>query len=68
MQIYILCNNLGLLIYGLLFTSVCYAGRIFGKLFFCTNYFIHLLGYNKMISKTLCFVVVLLPDDLFIFV
>lgn len=35
MQIYILCNNLGLLIYGLLFTSVCYAGRIFGKPFFC---------------------------------
>lgn len=33
MQIFILCNNLGLLIYGLLFVTHCRAGRIFGKLF-----------------------------------
>lgn len=31
MQIFILCNNLGLLIYGLLFMSFCHAGRVFGK-------------------------------------
>lgn len=31
MQMYILCNNLGLLIYGLLFVKMCLCGRIFGK-------------------------------------
>lgn len=32
MQMYILCNNLGLLIYGLLFLStMCRCGRIFGE-------------------------------------
>lgn len=31
MQIFIVCNNLRLLIYGLLFVTQCHAGRIFGK-------------------------------------
>lgn len=34
MQIFIVCNNLRLLIYGLLFVTHCHAGRIFGKFFF----------------------------------
>lgn len=33
MQIFIVCNNLRLLIYGLLFVTQCHAGRIFGEWF-----------------------------------
>lgn len=38
MQIFIVCNNLRLLIYGLLFVTHCHAGRIFGECCF----FLHL--------------------------
>lgn len=42
MQIFIVCNNLRLLIYGLLFVTHCQAGRIFGEfsLFFSSSLFI----------------------------
>lgn len=45
MQIFIVCNNLRLLIYGLLFVTQCHAGRIFGEWFcfiFFFSPFIHL--------------------------
>lgn len=64
MQIFILCNNLGLLIYGLLFVTHCRAGRIFGKLYLTKNFpqieffFItfHLLHWHryKWASTAIC--------------
>lgn len=48
MQIFILCNNLGLLIYGLLFVTQCRAGRIFGKLFEIFKNKKHILHYNLL--------------------
>lgn len=51
MQIFIVCNNLRLLIYGLLFVTHCHAGRIFGKFYFSlfSLYFIDFLSRRMII-------------------
>ena len=61
MQIFIVCNNLRLLIYGLLFVTQCHAGRIFGEWFwFCfffrisKLFFLFVLLYFNFICYNCC--------------
>lgn len=49
MQIFIVCNNLRLLIYGLLFVTQCHAGRIFGKFL---SFYLSLCFRTRFISIT----------------